>query len=87
MALVKCYECGNEISITARGCPKCGSKKAFKGYSFTRNELVERGVTSPMDFMNYTDNGGDIKGKKWLYFKIAISIFIIYVAVNHFIFS
>ena len=27
MALVKCPECGNEISETAKSCPKCGVKK------------------------------------------------------------
>ncbi|MDC7141558.1 zinc-ribbon domain-containing protein [Bacteroides finegoldii] len=26
MALVKCNECGNEISSTASRCPKCGTR-------------------------------------------------------------
>ena len=26
MALVKCSECGNEISSTASRCPKCGTR-------------------------------------------------------------
>ena len=26
MALVKCNECGNEISSTASRCPKCGAR-------------------------------------------------------------
>lgn len=26
MAIVKCRECGNEISTTAKSCPKCGAK-------------------------------------------------------------
>lgn len=26
MALVKCKECGNEVSTTAKSCPKCGAK-------------------------------------------------------------
>ena len=26
MALIKCKECGNEISTTAKACPKCGAK-------------------------------------------------------------
>jgi hypothetical protein len=25
MALIKCKECGNEISDTARSCPRCGA--------------------------------------------------------------
>jgi zinc-ribbon domain len=26
MALVKCRECGNEVSIEAKTCPKCGAR-------------------------------------------------------------
>jgi hypothetical protein len=26
MALIRCHECGNEVSTTARTCPKCGAK-------------------------------------------------------------
>lgn len=26
MALVKCHECGNEVSTSAKSCPKCGAK-------------------------------------------------------------
>ena len=26
MALVKCHECGNEVSTSAKACPKCGAK-------------------------------------------------------------
>jgi zinc-ribbon domain len=26
MALIKCVECGEEISDTAKSCPKCGAK-------------------------------------------------------------
>ena len=26
MALIKCKECGNEVSTTAKSCPKCGAK-------------------------------------------------------------
>jgi DNA-directed RNA polymerase subunit RPC12/RpoP len=26
MALIKCAECGNEVSTTAKACPKCGAK-------------------------------------------------------------
>ncbi len=26
MALIKCQECGNEVSTTAKTCPKCGAK-------------------------------------------------------------
>ena len=82
--MLNCNECKSEISITSRACPKCGSKKQFKGYSFSRNQLVSMGVTSTMDFMNYTDNGGNIKGKFWLYLNGIISIIIVYATINHF---
>jgi hypothetical protein len=26
MALIKCRECGNEVSDSAKACPKCGAK-------------------------------------------------------------
>lgn len=26
MALLKCYECGNDVSSEAKSCPKCGAK-------------------------------------------------------------
>ena len=26
MALIKCHECGNEVSTEAKACPKCGAK-------------------------------------------------------------
>lgn len=26
MALIACAECGNEVSTTAKSCPKCGAK-------------------------------------------------------------
>jgi len=28
MALLKCHECGNEVSSQAKACPKCGAKKS-----------------------------------------------------------
>ena len=30
MALIKCHECGKEISDTAKNCPHCGAKKKNK---------------------------------------------------------
>lgn len=30
MALIKCPECGKEMSDTAKTCPHCGYKKPFK---------------------------------------------------------
>ena len=31
MALIKCKECGNEVSSKAESCPKCGAKVKKKG--------------------------------------------------------
>lgn len=33
MALVTCKDCGNEISTSAKACPKCGAKKS-KSYTW-----------------------------------------------------
>ena len=30
MALIKCYECGTEISDLAQNCPKCGAPTGVK---------------------------------------------------------
>lgn len=27
MALIRCYECGSEVSTAAAACPKCGAKR------------------------------------------------------------
>lgn len=32
MALIKCKECGNEISTKAEACPKCGAKIKSSGF-------------------------------------------------------
>ena len=32
MKLLKCADCGSEISITSEKCPNCGSKKQLKRY-------------------------------------------------------
>ncbi|WP_412514572.1 MULTISPECIES: zinc-ribbon domain-containing protein [Shewanella] len=32
MALVKCKECGEEVSTKAKTCPKCGAKAPTKQY-------------------------------------------------------
>jgi len=40
MALVKCKECGEEISSKAKACPKCGAKAAKKTSLFTWLVLI-----------------------------------------------
>jgi hypothetical protein len=34
MALMKCRECGNEVSTTAKACPKCGASVQVKETGF-----------------------------------------------------
>lgn len=43
MALIQCSECSNEVSTTTSQCPKCGSKKPFKGKNLTADE--SKGMT------------------------------------------
>ena len=84
MQLLKCADCGSEISITSEKCPNCGSKKQFKNYVFMRKELVKDGVT-PMEMMNFQKHGGKIKisdtnwGKR---FKIIGIIFVIVLIIG-----
>lgn len=50
MALIKCNECGKEISDKAEMCPNCGAKNKVKlayngsGYSSHRNEYTGYGI-------------------------------------------
>ncbi|MGJ0321576.1 hypothetical protein [Aliarcobacter cryaerophilus] len=76
MALLKCKECEKEISINSSSCPNCGSKKAFKGYVFNRKQLVEMGLSSTGDFLNYQNRGGRIEvlSKKSKYLIIAFIV-------------
>jgi hypothetical protein len=40
MALVKCAECGEQISTSAQNCPKCGAKPPIKTSLFTWGVLI-----------------------------------------------
>jgi hypothetical protein len=44
MALVKCKECGSEVSSKAEACPKCGAKVAPKSVGCVTSFLVIGGV-------------------------------------------
>ena len=49
MALIKCHECGNEVSTTAKACPKCGAEvkepiKLSKPVWSTRTKLIRWGL-------------------------------------------
>ena len=60
MRLLKCADCGKEISISSDKCPNCGSEKQFKNIIFDRSQLVREGA-STMDMMNFQKHGGKIK--------------------------
>lgn len=38
MALLKCSDCGNDVSIDAKTCPNCGTTKPFKNQVLTADE-------------------------------------------------
>lgn len=47
MALIKCPDCGAEVSDQAPACPKCGAPIAMKSGPFGG---TEKGVTVRQDF-------------------------------------
>lgn len=60
MKLLKCSDCGKEVSINSEACPNCGSKQQFKNHVFMRKELSKDGVSSS-EMMNFQKHGGKIK--------------------------
>jgi len=55
MALTKCKECGNEVSTTAKACPKCGAKPPRKMGLLTKVALGFLGLTFVMAFFGFRD--------------------------------
>jgi hypothetical protein len=55
MALTKCKECGNEVSTTAKTCPKCGAKAPKKMGLFAKIALGFIGLTFVMAFFGSRD--------------------------------
>lgn len=87
MKLLKCADCGKEISITSDKCPNCGSEKQFKGYTFIRKELVNDGLT-PTEMMKFQKHGGKIKISDFNYkrfFKIFGITFIVLAIISQII--
>lgn len=41
MALIKCYECGSEISNTASLCPQCGSPRKPVGWVEAQRKILD----------------------------------------------
>lgn len=77
MSMIKCKDCGKEISIRSKQCIHCGSDKPFNGYRFKRKELKEMGLNSYSDFSNFIDRGGKIGSPLWgkLFKALAWSVF------------
>jgi DNA-directed RNA polymerase subunit RPC12/RpoP len=44
MALIKCHECGNEVSDQAQACPKCGAPVIARIRRQQKNVLIELGI-------------------------------------------
>ncbi len=62
MPLLKCKECGNEISITAVSCPNCGDKKPFDGQTLSPEDSKGMSIKERKAFQKA---GGKLKlGKK-----------------------
>jgi uncharacterized membrane protein YvbJ len=58
MALIKCNECGTEISDSALACPKCGAKTKAQE-SRNSKKLVLFGIAVFVLFLIYQVNYGD----------------------------
>ena len=82
MKTLKCGDCEEDISISSTICPKCGSKKQFKGHSFLRKEFLSKGYTRS-DMMNFQRRGGKIKlfNLKISFKKISFKKLIVFVLV------
>ncbi len=65
MSMIKCKDCGKEISIRSKQCIHCGSDKPFNGYRFKRKELVDMGLSGYSDFSNFIDRGGKVGSPLW----------------------
>jgi uncharacterized membrane protein YdbT with pleckstrin-like domain len=53
MALVKCSECGNQVSTTAPACPKCGAP------------IVSQGIGIPLATIQQTSNQLKVENDVW----------------------
>ena len=80
MALIKCAECGKEISSNATACPHCGSPVPKKMVPVT----VERNSTIAMAVNCYVFFNGNMVGelKPGRSLKVELPVGTHYVAVN-----
>ncbi|MDP3301968.1 MAG: zinc-ribbon domain-containing protein [Sulfuricurvum sp.] len=62
MSMIKCIECGEEISTDAKTCPKCGTSKPHKN----KGQMIAVAVIAVITFavaMNYTKTKEPINGE------------------------
>lgn len=61
MAIVKCKECGGEVSTRAAACPKCGARQPKRTRPLTWTMLALIVVTSAFVMMASDDRGSGSK--------------------------
>lgn len=72
MALIKCPECGNQVSDKASACPKCGCPLDCREETDGVNQIegqnqppaVEPSVDNPVSADETEDKGSDSDGKR-----------------------
>ncbi len=80
MALLKCSDCGNDVSIDAKSCPNCGTVKPFKNQVLTADESKKYSYGQIRGFQK---GGGTIKmGKTAKIIMISIGIGILFLILK-----
>ena len=70
MALIKCNECGHEVSDKASACPNCGCPIADDHFE-PQNDVEEA------EPVYYYEDDGDDNRKKWLWAVIALLLVVV----------
>lgn len=73
MELIKCVECGKELSLSAKCCTSCGSKKPFKGVTLSKQE--QKGM-SGRERRSFVKAGGKLKLS--LFQKIFLLVLVVF---------
>lgn len=76
--LLKCTECGKEISHTAGKCPGCGCKKPFSGIQLMNKDIKDWKFSDKNSFLQ---SGGKIKLDFSLLKKLLLTILIGFVTL------
>lgn len=79
MALIKCRECGNEISDKAISCPQCGAPQSMKKCNECGSEISDKAISCPKcgaPTLEYNKMVGKIKMNLRIMALIDVLIFI-----------